>query len=112
MVMWWVMFREVIHHVLDSWFKINERVFLFYPVLHIHLFGPFLSNCSSENAFGRGVVCFDCCWLLGKTEFMERDVEGYTCFPIAEQSPDFCFGHGCHHLFEDSIFRVDWAVCW
>ena len=51
------MFREIIPHVLASLFTINEKVFLFYPVLHpiklhVHCLGPFLSNCSSEDAFG------------------------------------------------------------
>ena len=46
MVMWWVMFCEIIPHVLTSWFPINEKVFLFYPVLHpikshVHCLGPF-----------------------------------------------------------------------
>ena len=32
--MWWVMFLEVIPHVLTSWFPINKEVFLFYPFLN------------------------------------------------------------------------------
>ena len=31
----------------------------------------FLSNCSGDDAFGRGVVCFYWGWWLGKTKFME-----------------------------------------
>ena len=63
MWMWWVMFCEIIPHVFDSWFPIKEKVFLFYPFLHpiklhVHCLGTFLSNCSSDDAFGRGVVCF------------------------------------------------------
>ena len=34
MVMWWVMFCEIIPHILASWFPINKKIFLFYPVLH------------------------------------------------------------------------------
>ena len=55
---------------------INEKVFLFYPFLnpiksHVHCLGPFLSNCSGDNAFGHGVVCFDWGWQFGKTKFVE-----------------------------------------
>ena len=68
--------HPIIPHVLASWFPINEKVFLFYPVLHpiklhVHCLGPFLSNCSGDDAFGCGVVCFYWGWWLGKTEFME-----------------------------------------
>ena len=91
MVMWWVMFREVIPHVLTSWFPIKKDVFLFYPVLHpieshVHCLVTFLSNRSGEDAFGRGVICFDWGWWLGKTEFVECDVEGYR-FPHIETFP-------------------------
>ena len=46
MVMWWVMFCEITPHVSDSWFPINEKLFLFYPVLHpikphVHCLGLF-----------------------------------------------------------------------
>ena len=34
MVMWWVMFCEIIPHVWDSWFTINVKLFLLYPFLH------------------------------------------------------------------------------
>ena len=34
MVMWWVMFREIISHFLASCFPINEKVFLFHPFLY------------------------------------------------------------------------------
>ena len=34
MVMCWVMFRQLLPHFLSSWFPINEKSFLFYPVLH------------------------------------------------------------------------------
>ena len=61
--MWWVMFFEIIPHVLTLWFPINEKVFLFYPVLHpikshVRCLGPFLSNCSGDDAFGHGVLYF------------------------------------------------------
>ena len=46
MVIWWVMFCEIIPHVLTSWFPINKKVFLFYLVLHpikshVHCLGTF-----------------------------------------------------------------------
>ena len=46
MVMCWVMFCEIIPHFLTSWFPLNERFFLFYPVLHtiklhVHCLGNF-----------------------------------------------------------------------
>ena len=46
MVMWWVMFCELNPHILASWFPINEKLFLFYPVLHpiklhVRCLGPF-----------------------------------------------------------------------
>ena len=31
-------------------------------------------NCSSDGAFGRGVVYFNWGWWLGKTKFMECDL--------------------------------------
>ena len=34
MVVGGVMFREVIPHVLDLWFPMNQKFFLFNPVLH------------------------------------------------------------------------------
>ena len=76
MVMWWVMFCEIIPHVLTSWFPINENLFLFYPVLrpiksYARCLGSLLSKCSSDDAFGRRVVCFYWGWWLGKTEFIE-----------------------------------------
>ena len=63
MVMWWVMFCEIIPHILASRFPINEKVFFFNPVLypiksHVHYLRPLLSNFSGDDAFGRGVVCF------------------------------------------------------
>ena len=63
MVTWWVMFCEITPHVLASWFPINEKVFFFNPVLHpiklhVYCLGPFLSNCSGGNAFGRRVFFF------------------------------------------------------
>ena len=94
MVMWWVLFHEVTPHVLASWFPINKKVFLFYPVFHpikshIHCLCPFLSNCSCYDAFGRVFFCFDLGWWFGKNYFMECDAEEYICFPIVEQSPKF-----------------------
>ena len=46
MMLWWVMLRKLIPHVLTSWFPINVEVFLFYPVLHpikmhVHCLGLF-----------------------------------------------------------------------
>ena len=63
MVVWWVMFCEVIPHVLTYWFTMNEYFFL-NPTLHpiksrVHCLGPFLSNCSSDNALVCRVICFD-----------------------------------------------------
>ena len=117
MVMWWVMFCEIIPHVLASWFPINKKVFLFYPIcypikLHVHCLGPFLSNCSCDDAIVRGVVCFYWGWWLGKIEFMECNCQRYRCFPIVEQSSNFCFGRGRYHILEDSEFRVEWAIFW
>ena len=43
-------------------------------------------NCSGDDAFSRRVVCFDKVWWLGKIEFLYCDAEGYSCFPIVEQS--------------------------
>ena len=34
MVMWWVMFHEIIPNVLVSCFPIKQKSFLFYPVIH------------------------------------------------------------------------------
>ena len=67
MLMWWVMFLDIIPHVLASWFPINEKVFFFLPVLHpirlhVHYPRPFFSYRSSDDAFGRGVVCLDWGW--------------------------------------------------
>ena len=94
MVIWWMMFRELIPNVLAYWFSINEEAFLFLPCTSSNknacpLPWNFLSNCSRDNAFGHGVVCFDWGWWLGKIEFMECDAEGYSCFTIVKQSPDF-----------------------
>ena len=71
MVMWRVMFCEITPHVLDSWFLINEKVFFLNPVLHTielhaHCLGHFLSGCSDDDAFVRGVVFFDWGWWLVK----------------------------------------------
>ena len=117
MVMWWVIFREIVPHVLDFWFPINKKVFLFYPVLHsikshVHCRGPFLSNYIGYNSFRRGVVCFYLGWWLGKIEFMECNCQRYRCFPIVEQSSNFFFGRGHHHMLEDYAFHVDWYICW
>ena len=59
----------------------------------------FLSNRGSDNAFRRRVIYFYWGWWLRKTEFVKCDAEGYSYFPIVKQSPDFLFGHGCHHVF-------------
>ena len=32
--MWWVVFCEVIPHILTVWFPVDEEIVLFYPVLH------------------------------------------------------------------------------
>ena len=62
MVIWWVMFCEIIPHILASWFPINEKV-LFLPCpssnkIACTLPWTFLSNYSGDNTFGYGVVCF------------------------------------------------------
>ena len=69
-------------------------------------------NYSSDDAFVRGVVCFDWGWRMGKTKFMEFNSYRCCCLPIVEQSSEFCFGRGRHHVLEDFNFRVDWAICW
>ena len=81
MLMWWLMFRELIPHVLTSWFPVYEEILLFYPVLHpiklyFHFLGTFLSDRSCDNNFGSRVICFDWGWWLGEKEFTERAVEG------------------------------------
>ena len=67
----WVMFCEIFPHVLTYRFPINEKSIFFNPVLnpiklHFHCLVPFLSNFSSDDAFGRVVVCFYWVLWLGK----------------------------------------------
>ena len=117
MVMWWVMFCEIIPHVLASWFPINKKRLFFNPILHpiklhVHCLGNFLSNCSGDDTLGRVVVYSYWYWRLGKTEFVECNYWGYQCLPIVEQSSDFLFGRGRHHMLEDSAFREYWAIFW
>ena len=44
--------------------------------MYDHFLGPFWSNCSGENAFGRGVVCFDWGWVKPSSLIvMSRDTD-------------------------------------
>ena len=103
MLVWWVMFCEVIPHVWAYWFPINKEVFFkpcpssnksIYPLTWI-----FLSDCIGDDALSCGFFCSDWGWWLGKTNLVECHAEGYSFLPIMKQSPDFCFEHGFHHVF-------------
>ena len=92
MVMWWVMFYEIIPHVLISYSSINEKVFLFYPVLdpiksHVRCLGPFLYKFSVDNVYGRGVVCFYWGWWLGKPSSWSIILRGTAFSPLWNSPP-------------------------
>ena len=86
------MFCEIIPHFLTSWFPVNVKVFLFYPVLHpiklnVHCLGPFLSNRSGDDALGRRVVCFY--WGGGwvKSSSWSVIIRGTTVYPLWNSPP-------------------------
>ena len=79
-------------HILTSWFPLYESILLFYLIFHpillyIYCLGTFLSDRISDNTFGSRVICSDWGLLLGKTELIESDVEGYSCLSIVKHVP-------------------------
>ena len=77
MVIWWVMFCEVIPHILSSWFPVYKTLFCL-PLpssnkISYLLTWIFFSDSSINITFINKVLCFDWVWYLGKTAFVESN---------------------------------------
>ena len=110
MMLYWIMFSEVISVVIISFILIYVELFLCMPfpqpmIVHILQFGSLLANIFMNKTFRCGIVSLDRYRWLRVVKFLKYIMNGKYNLCIVKYTSGFYFSRGGDYMFKCSTFH-------